>query len=163
MPSDTPLNGMSATVCGLPSKKREVTAAKKRKGDTMTKSPISTISYNTVEFLKEKLEGYIDAHIIQGYMFIKHKGEDGDKDHIHVLVIPNKKVDPMYMRADLKEFVKDEEKPRGCMMWYLTHEKNIYDWVLYVVHDKEYLEKKYQDYEQHEKLPYSWKEIEIDC
>ena len=44
-----------------------------------TQKPISTISYNTEAFLKEKLESWLAEHLIQAYQYICHKGEDGDK------------------------------------------------------------------------------------
>ncbi len=68
-----------------------------------TSRPISTISYNTEQFLKETLDNWIKQHIIMNYMYICHKGEDGDKDHIHVFIEPNKKLDPMDLMEKLKE------------------------------------------------------------
>ena len=41
-----------------------------------TQKPISTISYNSESFLKEKLDIWLSAHIIQAYQYIFHKGED---------------------------------------------------------------------------------------
>ena len=79
-----------------------------------TQKPISTISYNSELFLKEKLDNWIKAHIIQTYMYICHKGEDGDKDHIHVRIEPNKKLDPMDLQAQLLEYKIGNDKPLGC-------------------------------------------------
>lgn len=121
-----------------------------------TQKPISTISYNTEAFLKEKLDGWVKAHIIQAYMYICHKGEDGDKDHIHLRLEPNKKLDVMDLTDALKEFEKGKNKPLGIRPWRPSKEE---DWILYAVHNKEYLDLKYGGGEKGEKLPYEWTDI----
>lgn len=107
-----------------------------------TRKPISTISYNTEEFLKEVLDGWIDSHLIQCYTYIKHKGEDGDKDHIHLRIEPNKSLDPMNLTEELKEYVEGNSKPLGVRPWRPSKEE---DWFLYAIHDKNYLAIKYSD------------------
>ena len=82
-----------------------------------TQKPISTISYNSEAFLKEKLDSWVNAHIIQCYQYICHKGEDGDKDHIHLRIEPNKKLDPMSLTEELKEYQIGKEKPLGVRPW----------------------------------------------
>ena len=121
-----------------------------------TQKPISSISYNSEAFLVEKLETWKKAHIIQSYMYIKHKGEDGDKDHIHFRIEPNKKLDPMDLQEELKEYVGINPKPLGCRPFRPSKEE---DWIMYAVHDKEYLQAKYGSAEKGEKLPYSWEDI----
>lgn len=116
-----------------------------------TLKPISTISYNTEAFLKEKLEQWLKAHLISAYLYICHKGEDGDKDHIHLRIEPNRKLDPMDLSEELKEYVLGSEKPLGCRTWRPAKEE---DWILYALHDKAYLNAKYGGGEQGEKLPY---------
>lgn len=123
-----------------------------------TQKPISTISYNTEAFLKERLEAWFDAHIIQAYQYICHKGEDGDKDHIHLRIEPNKKLDPMDLTTQLREFVIDNDKPLGCRPWRPSKEE---DWILYAVHDADYLKTKYDGGDNGEKLPYTWEDIRV--
>lgn len=123
-----------------------------------TQKPISTISYNSVGFLKEKLDTWVKAHIIQAYQFIVHKGEDGDKDHIHVRVEPNKKLDQMDLTDQLKEYVLDNPKPLGCRPWRPSKEE---DWFLYAVHDDKYLKLKYGGGDKGEKLPYNFQDIVV--
>lgn len=123
-----------------------------------TSKPISTISYNTEEFLKLKLDELFELHIIQAYQYICHKGEDGDKDHIHLRIEPNKRIDPMDLTAELTEYVKGEDKPRLCRTWRPSKEE---DWFLYAVHDKDYLRLKYKSGEKGEKIPYKWQDIEV--
>lgn len=129
-----------------------------------TQKPISTISYNTEAFLLEKLETWRKAHIIQTYMYIYHKGEDGDKDHIHLRIEPNKKLDPMDLQEELREYQKGKEKPLGCRPFRPSKEE---DWFLYAVHDADYLKLKYGGGEKGEKLPYKWQDIKVpedyDC
>lgn len=129
-----------------------------------TQKPISTISYNTEGFLKEKLDGWLQAHIIQAYQYICHKGEDGDKDHIHVRIEPNKRLDPMDLQDELKEYQIGHDKPLGCRPFRPSKEE---DWFLYAVHDKKYLNLKYGGGERGEKLHYSWRDIKVpdnyDC
>lgn len=121
-----------------------------------TQKPISTISYNTEAFLKEKLNSWLDSHIIQTYQYICHKGEDGDKDHIHLRLEPNKKIDVMDLTEKLKEYEIGKEKPRGVRPWRPSKEE---DWFLYVVHDKGYLQLKYGGGDKGEKIPYKWQDI----
>lgn len=120
-----------------------------------TQRPISTISYNTEAFLREKLETWYKSHLIQAYMYICHKGEEGDKDHIHVYIEPNKRLDAMALKEELKEYVLGEDKPRGVRPFRSSKEE---DWTLYGVHDQEYLQYKYAD-DKCEKLPYKWQDI----
>lgn len=123
-----------------------------------TQKPISTISYNTEPFLKEKLETWLSAHIIQAYQYICHKGEDGDKDHIHLRIEPNKKLDPMDLIEQLREYQLGKDKPLGCRPFRPSKEE---DWILYAVHDEQYLKLKYGGGEKGEKLPYKWQDIRV--
>lgn len=123
-----------------------------------TQKPISTVSYNTEAFLKEKLETWLNGHIIQAYQYIYHKGEDGDKDHIHLRIEPNKKLDPMELTEALREWTTDNKKPLGIRPWRPSKEE---DWILYAVHDEEYLRLKYGGFEKGEKLPYDWRDIQV--
>lgn len=123
-----------------------------------TQKPISTISYNSEAFLVEKLQNLYDAHIIQAWQFITHKGEDGDKDHIHLRIEPNKRIDPMELTEMFKEYEKGKDKPLGVRPWRQSKEE---DWFLYAVHDSDYLSFKYGGGERGEKFPYDWKDINI--
>lgn len=124
----------------------------------MTDRPLSTISYNSETFLREKLDTWVEQHIIQCYQYICHKGEDGDKDHIHVRIEPNKRLDKMDLTEQLKEYEKGKDKPRGVRPWRPSKEE---DWILYAVHDEDYLRIKYGGFEKGEKLPYKWEDIKV--
>lgn len=124
----------------------------------MTNSPISTISYNSEEFLKDILDTWIAEHRIQAYQYIKHKGEDGDKDHIHLRIEPNKRLDPMDLSAELREWEEGKKEPKTVRPWRPSKEE---DWILYAIHDKDYLRQKYKGGEKGEKLPYQWENIVV--
>lgn len=121
-----------------------------------TQKPLSTISYNTESFLSERLLSLYKSHIIQSYQYIKHKGEDGDKDHIHLRIEPNKRIDPMDLAEKFIELDPNNVKPLCCRPFRPSKEE---DWLLYAVHDKDYLKLKYKGGEKGEKIPYSWKDI----
>ena len=121
-----------------------------------TSQPISTISYNSLDFLKNKLDIWYRHHMIQCYMFICHKGEDGDKDHIHVRIEPNKRLDPMDLSDMLKEPDPHNTKPLGCRPWRSSKEE---DWFLYAIHDKEYLKVKYGNSNKDGKIEYDISDI----
>lgn len=123
-----------------------------------TQKPISSISYNTEPFLRSKLDSWYSAHIIQAYQYIFHKGEDGDKDHIHFRVEPNKRVDPMVLQDELKEYLPGCDKPLCCRPFRPSKEE---DWILYAVHDEEYLKLKYKGGEKGEKILYNWQDIKV--
>lgn len=121
-----------------------------------TNQPISTVSYNSEKFLVMKLNEWYNCHLISEWAFIKHVGEDGDKNHIHLRIVPNRRLDPMDLRDDLREYVSGNEKPLGCIGFRPSSES---DWLLYVVHDKEYLKQKYSGGEKYEKIPYNVDDI----
>lgn len=124
-----------------------------------TSKPISTISYNTEGFLREKLDDWVKAHIIQAYQYICHKGEDGDKDHIHLRVEPNKSLDVMTLTEELREYPAGALKPLGVRPWRPSKEE---DWLLYAIHDTTYLKRKYgTNAEKGEKLPYSVTDVRV--
>ena len=55
---------------------------------------ISTISYNSDEFLKKKLEELYIRHIISDYFYIWHYPEEDEKrGHFHVSVKVNQRID----------------------------------------------------------------------
>lgn len=123
-----------------------------------TQKPISTISYNTEEFLVEKLNALLKAHIVQAYQYIFHFGEEGDKDHFHVRLELNRAVDPMDLTDMFKEYVIGSEKPLGVRPWRHSKEE---DWLLYAVHNEDYLRIKYGGADVGEKMPYSVDDIKV--
>lgn len=117
-----------------------------------TTKPISTISFNTPAFLKQKLEELTNAGRISFWAFIVHKPEDdegGKKEHAHVYVEPSKMLQTDDLKHELKEFdPKFPDKPLGCISW---NSSKFADWYLYALHDKRYLAMKGQSRRYHYK------------
>lgn len=107
-----------------------------------TKQAISTISYNTQPFLEDVLQRLIQSQVISFYAWIQHKGEYDerlnytDKDHIHLYVEPNKKLDPMDLSMHFLEADPDNPRPLGVISWRTS---NFAEWFLYNTHDPDYL------------------------
>lgn len=116
-----------------------------------TSKPIATISYNTPEFLKLKLEELRKAGRVSEWYFIQHKPEeDQKKPHIHLYVVPSK----MLQTDDLtKEFLQPDPANNGkyvtCPRWVSS---KFADWYLYGIHDKAYLASKGQTRQYHYRL-----------
>lgn len=114
-----------------------------------TRRPISTISYNTPEYLQGKLEELRKAKIISVWFFIKHKKEaDEKKDHIHVYLEPAKQVFTDALQDEFIEPVEGSDKPLKCM--HFTASK-FGDWYLYSIYDVAYLARKGQTRQYHYK------------
>lgn len=102
----------------------------------MTKLPQSTISFNTPEFLKGKLDTLVTDGKIQSYIYILHNAEeDTKKNHIHLLVVPSSTLNPVTFR---KQFIEPSFNNRdlGCLPFYKS---KISDWFLYALHYPPYL------------------------
>lgn len=121
-----------------------------------TSKPISTISYNTENFLKGKLEELTRNHWIADWMYIPHRAEkDEAKDHIHVYVEPNKMMDTMALADQFRELDPFKpDKPLGVMRWQSS---KVDDWLLYVLHFEPYLASKMESRE------YVYKREDVRC
>lgn len=122
-----------------------------------TSQPQSTISWNTPEFLAEKLQLLYSEHMIQSYQYIFHLGEDGDQNHFHVRIVPNKRLDMMEIASFFKEpdLVKPDMPPLGTLDWGFSKQD---DWLLYAIHEPRYMKLKYKD-DKGEKIPYKMEDI----
>lgn len=82
------------------------------------------------------------ARTISEWYFIEHgKEEDELKDHIHLLVFPNKLLDTMDLSDALQERdpARPLDKPLGVIPWRLS---SVDDWILYCEHFEMYLNTK---------------------
>lgn len=102
-----------------------------------TSKPLSAVSYNSDTFLHHVCGALLKSGVLTNYAYIRHKGEDGDKDHIHLLLFPAKAVDTCKLPANFLEVVAGEAKPRGIVG--LKQCRSVVDWVRYGVHDSVYL------------------------
>lgn len=102
-----------------------------------TARPFSTISYNTEDFLKSKLNKWIDEGKIGFWAYIKHyPEEDEEKEHIHLYIDPEERIDTLQLTNELIEIVPKQPplRCRPCRNSKFDH------WYLYDLHDKDYLE-----------------------
>lgn len=116
-----------------------------------TSKPIATVSYNSVEFLTSVLDELVKKKIIVYYQFIKHIGEinevtgEQEKDHIHVYVEPNIRVNTMVLAEKFIEPVPGK-KPLKTIAWVNSV---CDDWILYCLHDETYLMTKFEHRQEH--------------
>lgn len=110
-----------------------------------TSKPFSTVSYNTDEFLKQKLNALVHAFKIEYWCYVRHNGELGEdgereKDHKHVFIIPNGRIDTMELsQMMLEPDPSNIKKPLKCMDFRSSKED---EWFLYNSHDPDYLRTK---------------------
>lgn len=106
-----------------------------------TSKPISTITYNTEEFLRKKIEYWKKCGIIEFAMWIKHEPDvDGAKPHFHVYMAPAKKVQTMDLEKASHEY--DPENPEKPLKMRPFKSSKVTDWILYGIHDPVYLAEK---------------------
>lgn len=114
-----------------------------------TSKPISTISYNSESYLKYTLDYLLKSHVIDFYCYIFHLGEnDGfgekEKDHYHLFLIPNHRINTSLLDEQFLEIDPNHEKPLRCITWQTSKSD---DWILYVLHDPDYLATKFESRE----------------
>ena len=116
-----------------------------------TSKPISTISYNSVDFLLDKLNRLKYMRVIAYYEFIVHlPDKDDKKEHIHLYIEPNKIIDTEEFASRFLEdedthldYVDSNDKlqkpPLKCICF---RSSKFGDWYWYALHDKGYLKSK---------------------
>lgn len=122
----------------------------------LTAKPISTISYNSEGFLTRLLDRMISAKIIVDYRYIRHYGENGQKDHWHVWLEPNKRLDTGVLMDEFKEVDPNNDKPLGCMPFRTSKSGH---WLMYALHDPDYLKAHQSDNDGDGKIEYKISDI----
>lgn len=116
-----------------------------------TTKPISTISYNSVDYLIGKLNELVSSEVVSFWAFVCHDGEMLDngkiqtqeKDHIHLYIEPNEKVDTVKLQKFSEEYDKtNPDKPLKCI--HFRHSEWV-DWLWYGMHDSDYLAMKMEE------------------
>lgn len=115
-----------------------------------TTKPISTISFNSPDFLELKLNELLRSGRISFWAFITHKPEDdegGKKVHNHLYIEPSKMLQTDDLKSELLEFdATKPDKPKGCISFRASK----FDaWYMYGLHDKRYLASKGQARKYH--------------
>ena len=113
-----------------------------------TSKTISTISYNSKEFLEFKLMELVDLGFISDWFFIQHKKEEDEtKDHIHLWLKPNRLLDTLDLQKQFVEInLLNPKKPFKCIDFVISKPD---DAILYFLHDKKYLAFKGQTRKYH--------------
>ena len=114
-----------------------------------TSKPISTISYNSEDFLKAKLDYLTKSGNIAFWYYIKHNGEYDtetgvqDKDHIHLYVESGDRVDTIKLGEMFVEYPNGDLNalPLKCMPFRVS---KVYDALLYNIHHPQYLLTKFE-------------------
>lgn len=97
---------------------------------------MSTISYNSPEFLTLKLEELRKAKVISLWFWIEHEPEEDEKKaHKHVWILPAKTIQTDDIVEELTEPVPGS-KPLKCLHFQSS---KFDDWYLYSIHDATYL------------------------
>lgn len=112
-----------------------------------TIKPFSTISFNTKEYLINRLNDLVNEGVISLYAFMHHDAEDDEKkEHFHVYIVPVGMFNTDRLHDVLIEPVPDNDKPLGCID---IKSSKFVDWYLYALHDKDYLAMKGQTRKYH--------------
>lgn len=113
-----------------------------------TSKPISTISYNTLEFLLERLGELYRNHKICDWLLIQHEPEEDEKkQHIHLWIKPNTLIDTMDLQLFFSEIDPNKpDKPLKCIDF---RGSEIDDWILYNMHYEPYLASKGESRKYH--------------
>lgn len=123
-----------------------------------TSKPISTISYNSEAFLKNKIEYWKSIGLIEFGMWIKHNPEaDEKKIHYHVFLRPAKLIQTTDLENDSLEI--DPNKPDKPFKMVGFRNSNESDWTQYSLHDPVYLAEKGLERSHH----YEIKDIQSTC
>ena len=110
-----------------------------------TSGPISTISYNTEEFLKSRLNKMQKDRLIEFWAYIRHDAEPdledecAGKEHRHLYIIPAKCIQTEDIKDTLVEPDPNNTKPLGVISFRKSEWD---DWYLYAIHDPDYLRAK---------------------
>jgi hypothetical protein len=107
------------------------------------------ISYNTKEFLRDKLNELVEGGLVQFWAFIEHLPEEDEKKaHKHLYIIPQKLIDTQRIEKALQEIDLTDiiAKPLGAIF---PQSSKFADWYLYGLHDKKYLAYKGQKRKYH--------------
>lgn len=106
----------------------------------LTSKAISTISWNSDLFLYKVLKRLYEQDLITFYSMVYHYKEDDElKDHWHIFMIPNGRIDTSKLREEFIEIVNNNDKPLCCLPF---DNSKWQDWFLYNSHDVKYLASK---------------------
>lgn len=120
-----------------------------------SKKTISFISWNTIPFLYKTLDSLYNEQIVQYFITIEHKAEEDEKkDHSHVILFPNVSIDYMDLKIRFCEPQLHGLQPLGISFRPQYVGKDCeYDWLLYNLHDPNYIRSKYKEMKKYSYKP----------
>lgn len=105
-----------------------------------TSKPLSTVTWNSEQFLVNRLNDLMKNGVISYWCYVLHKAEKSEgKDHIHLYFEPRKMVDPVDFRSYLCEV--DIANPSKPIMPSRIQPSKGNHWVAYCRHDPVYIKK----------------------
>lgn len=107
----------------------------------VTTKPVSTICWNSAEFLAKKLRLLYEKDYITFYCYIFHYAEENEtKNHWHLYIVPNGKIDTdKFLREELSELEDGKTMPNRPLPFEYS---KFDDWCLYSIHDISFLNSK---------------------
>lgn len=119
-----------------------------------TKKAVSAIAYHRPEVFGRLTDDLRKAGAIGPCLWIAHQGEGGDKPHIHLVLLDGFKVYETDTLSSLWGIdIIDGQPATVSKRWQVT--KRLSDWVLYGIHDAQYLAFKGLEREH----AYTWTDI----
>lgn len=116
-----------------------------------TKRLIGTITYNTPMWLAVNMPKWVDSGICDWAHWIRHEPEtDETKAHYHLIMMPAKTLDTGALTKLTYEI--DPGNPEMCLHCQPWRFSKLDDWILYCLHDPNYLASKGQSRDLHYKL-----------
>lgn len=115
-----------------------------------TKRLISTISYNSDAFIVEALRRLVAAGLVDWAHWVRHEPEEDEKkSHIHLVLSPARAIDTTALSAAFEEvdLAAPGKAPLGVIPWRFC--ASLDDWLLYAIHDPDYLLSKGQTRAHH--------------
>lgn len=104
-----------------------------------TRRVISNITFNSLDFFGSVCDSLVSDNIVEWVYWIQHRPDTDDtKIHIHFVLQPSKTISTDSLRKRFLEVDINNSLPiMPLSKWYFT--TSIDDWILYCLHDVDYL------------------------
>ena len=105
--------------------------------------PISSVTWNTEEFLQKILNKLVDDHVIAFWFYVFHLPESNEKkEHFHLYLEPDCRVDTNDIRQYFEEIPSKDSKEKDIIRPLPFEKSNFDNAYLYFTHNKLYLNSK---------------------
>lgn len=117
---------------------------------------LSSIAYHRPEVFARVTNSLRKVDKIGPCLWVAHRGEGGDKPHIHLVLLGGFKTYDTKGLGSLWGFdIEGDEKRSVSALWRVT--KSLSDWLLYAIHDPKYLAFKGLERE----ASYTWEDLRV--